>query len=181
LVLPLRYVPDPVLARKAQKVTAIDAALKRFVQQMLETMRENKGVGLAANQVGSLKRVAVIHLPDEEAPLILVNPRITRRLGEREIEEGCLSIPGYQGLVKRAVKVCVRAQDLSGQELRITAENDLLAQVLEHEIDHLDGILYIQRLVSKDSLWKVEQGKEEEAEGGERAKAEAESSVAPAG
>jgi peptide deformylase len=102
-------------------------------------------------------------------------------LGEREIEEGCLSIPGYQGLVKRAVKVCVRAQDLSGQELRITAENDLLAQVLEHEIDHLDGILYIQRLVSKDSLWKVEQGKEEEAEGGERAKAEAESSVAPAG
>jgi len=140
LVLPLRYVPDSVLSRKAPKIKRIDGSTKRFVEDLLDTMRYNGGVGLAANQVGSLQRVAVIQLPEGE-PIVLVNPRVTRREGEREVEEGCLSIPGYQGLVKRAVKVQVRAQDVNGRDIRVEAEGDLLAQALEHEIDHLDGVL----------------------------------------
>ena len=161
MVLPLRYVPDAVLSRKAPKIKRIDGSTKRFVEDLLETMRYNGGVGLAANQVGSLQRVAVIKLPERE-PIVLVNPRVTRREGEREVEEGCLSIPGYQGLVKRAVKVQVQAQDVNGRDIRVEAEDDLLAQALEHEIDHLDGILYIDRLVSKDSFWKLEPKEEDD-------------------
>ena len=161
MVLPLRYVPDPLLGRRAQRIGRIDRSVKRLVESMLDTMRENGGVGLAANQVGSLQRVAVIQLPEEE-PIVLINPRVTRREGEREVEEGCLSIPGYRGLVKRSARVHVRAQDLSGREVRIKAEGDLLAQALEHETDHLNGVLYIQRLASKDSFWKIEPGEEAE-------------------
>jgi peptide deformylase len=155
VVLSIRYAPDPVLNRKASKIAKVDAVTKRFVEDMLETMHYNGGVGLAANQVGSLRRVAVIQMPEEE-PLVLVNPRIVHREGEREIEEGCLSIPGYQGLVKRSVKVRVRAQDLEGRQVEIEAEDDLLAQALEHEVDHLDGVLYIERLARKDAFWKLE-------------------------
>ncbi len=162
MVLPLRYVPDPVLRRRAQRIARIDGSVRRLVEDMLETMRDNGAVGLAANQVGSLRRVAVIQLPEEE-PIVLINPRVTRREGEREVEEGCLSIPGYRGLVKRSAKVHVRAQDLSGREVPIKAEGDLLAQALEHETDHLNGVLYIQRLVSKDSFWKIEPGAEADA------------------
>lgn len=158
-VLSLRFVPDPVLKRKAQRVPRIDGSVKRLVTDMLETMCTSGGVGLAANQVGRLQRVAVIQLPEEE-PLVLINPRVIRREGEREVEEGCLSIPGYQGRVKRSVKIRVRARDLSGHEIRLKAENDLLAQALEHEIDHLNGVLYIDRLADKDSFWKLEPGTE---------------------
>lgn len=158
-VLSLRFVPDPVLKRKAQRVPRIDGSVKRLVQDMLETMRANGGVGLAANQVGRLQRVAVIQLPEEE-PLVLINPRVIRREGERELEEGCLSIPGYQGRVKRSVKIRVRAQDLNGREIRLKAENDLLAQALEHEIDHLNGVLYIDRLADNNAFWKLEPGTE---------------------
>ena len=158
-VLSLRFVPDPVLRRKAQRVRNIDGSVKRLVDDMLETMHENGGAGLAANQVGKLQRVAVIQLPEEE-PLVLINPRIMRREGEREVEEGCLSIPGYQGRVKRSVKVRVRAQDVSGREMRVKAEDDLLAQALEHEIDHLNGVLYIDRLATRDAFWKLEPGTE---------------------
>jgi len=159
-VLSLRFVPDPVLKRKAQRVPRIDGSVKRLVTDMLETMRTSGGVGLAANQVGRLQRVAVIQLPEEEEPLVLINPRVIRREGEREVAEGCLSIPGYQGRVKRSVKIRVRARDLNGHEIRLKAENDLLAQALEHEIDHLNGVLYIDRLAGKDSFWKLEPGTE---------------------
>jgi len=104
--------------------------------------------------VGSLQKVAVIQLPDWDEPLVLINPEIVRREGEREIEEGCLSIPGYRGTVKRSEKVRARALDLSGKVIRIKAEG-LLAQALEHETDHLNGILYIDRLVSREQLWKI--------------------------
>ena len=158
-VLPVRFVPDPVLKRKAQRVPRIDAPVKRLVRDMVETMHSSGGIGLAANQVGSLQRVVVIQFPEEE-PLVLINPRVVRREGERELDEGCLSIPGYQGRVKRSIKVRVRAQDLSGREIRLKAEDDLLAQALEHEIDHLNGVLYIDRLASEDSFWKLEPGTE---------------------
>ena len=117
-------------------------------------MYDERGVGLAANQIGSLQKVAVIQTPEMEEALVLINPEIVKQEGEREIEEGCLSIPGYRGLVKRSVSVRARARGLDGKVIRINAD-ELLAQALEHEIDHLNGILYIDRLVSPDDLWKI--------------------------
>jgi peptide deformylase len=150
----MRLVPDGVLREKAKKIGKIPPTMKKYTDDMVETMHAEEGVGLAANQVGSLQKVAVIQLPDWEEPLILINPEIVRREGEREVEEGCLSIPGYRGTVKRSEKVRARALDLSGRVIRIKAEG-LLAQALEHETDHLNGILYIDRLVSREQLWKI--------------------------
>jgi peptide deformylase len=141
--------------------------MKKFSEDMIETMHAEEGVGLAANQVGALQKVAVIQLPEWEEALVLINPEIVKQEGEREVEEGCLSIPGYRGLVKRSVSVRVRALGLDGKVMRIKAD-ELQAQALEHEIDHLNGVLYIDRLVSPDSLWKVPQPEEgaDESEGG---------------
>lgn len=160
-VLPLRTAPDPILRRKAQKIKVIDASLKRLIQDMVETMYEAKGVGIAANQVGSLRKVAIIQLPEDEGPRIFINPEIVRREGERELDEGCLSVPGYRGVAKRSVTVEARAQDLDGKVFRIKAEDNLLAQALEHEVDHLNGVLYIDHLADKDSLHKIEEEEEE--------------------
>ena len=153
-LLSMRLVPDGVLRERAKKIGKIPPTMKKYTDDMVETMHAEEGVGLAANQVGSLQKVAVIQLPDWEEPLILINPEIVRREGEREVEEGCLSIPGYRGTVKRSEKVRARALDLSGRVIRIKAEG-LLAQALEHETDHLNGILYIDRLVSREQLWKI--------------------------
>jgi len=153
-LLSMRFVPDGVLREKAKKISKIPPTMKKYTDDMVETMHAEEGVGLAANQVGSLQKVAVIQLPDWDEPLVLINPEIIRREGEREIEEGCLSIPGYRGTVKRSEKVRARALDLSGKVIRIKAEG-LLAQALEHETDHLNGILYIDRLVSREKLWKI--------------------------
>ncbi len=153
-LLTMRFVPDAVLREKAKKIGKIPANMRKYTEDMVETMHAENGVGLAANQVGSLQKVAVIQLPDWDEPLVLINPEIVRREGEREIEEGCLSIPGYRGTVKRSERVRARALDLSGKVVRIRAEG-LLAQALEHETDHLNGILYIDRLVSQDSLRKI--------------------------
>lgn len=153
-VLRMRIVPDPILRQKAKKIGKIPANMKKLVTDMVETMYDEHGVGLAANQIGSLQKVAVIQTPEMEEPLVLINPEIVKQEGEREVEEGCLSIPGYRGLVKRSVSVRARAQGLDGKVIRIKAD-ELLAQALEHEIDHLNGILYIDRLVSPDNLWKI--------------------------
>ena len=169
-ILNMRLVPDPILRRHANKVGKILPNLKKFASDMVETMHSHNGVGLAANQVGSLEKVAVIQTPDMEDPLVLVNPEITRREGEREVVEGCLSLPGYRGMVKRSVKVRARALGLDGKVLRINAD-ELLAQALEHETDHLNGVLFIDHLVSPDSLWKISDeppdDDDEEAEGDE--------------
>jgi len=162
-VLPMRFLPDRILRQQAKKIGKIPLNLKKYTEDMIETMYAEQGVGLAANQVGSLQKVAVIQLPEWEEALVLINPEIIRREGEREVEEGCLSIPGYRGMVKRSEKVRARALDLNGKIVRIKADG-LLAQALEHETDHLNGILYIDRLVSRDKLWKVTYTPEGEAE-----------------
>ena len=163
-VLKMRFVPDPILRQKAKKMGKIPTNMKKLVSDMLETMYDERGVGLAANQIGSLQKVAVIQTPEMEEPLVLINPEIVKQEGEREVEEGCLSIPGYRGLVKRSVSVRARALGLDGKVIRIKAD-ELLAQALEHEIDHLNGILYIDRLVSPDDLWKIKPvGEDEEGE-----------------
>lgn len=162
-VLPMRFLPDRVLRQQAKKIGKIPPNLKKYSEDMIETMHAEQGVGLAANQVGSLQKVAVIQLPDWEEALVLINPEIIRREGEREVEEGCLSIPGYRGMVKRSERVRARALDLNGKVIRIKADG-LLAQALEHETDHLNGILYIDHLVSRDKLWKVTYTPEGQAE-----------------
>jgi peptide deformylase len=153
--LPIRTVPDPILREKTRRIGSIDASVKRLIADMRETLNAEEGrAGLAAPQVGSSLRVAVISVPEVEEDIVLVNPEIVRRKGERIITEGCLSIPGYFGELKRAETVTAKALDANGKEFRIKGEG-LLAQALEHEIDHLDGILYIDRLESPDNFWKI--------------------------
>jgi peptide deformylase len=154
-LLNLRILPDPVLRQKARRVSKIDDSLQKLIDDMIETMRAASGVGLAANQVGILQRVVVIEIPEEEGVWVLINPEIIRREGERVVEEGCLSIPGYRGELTRSLKVRVRALDRDGKTVRIKAEG-LLAQALEHETDHINGTLYIDHLESADKLWKME-------------------------
>ncbi len=153
-VLPIRVVPDPVLRQKAKHVRSIDSSINKLIADMLETVHAAPGVGLAAPQVGVSLRIIVISLPEKEE-IVLLNPEIVRRNGERCVDEGCLSIPGYMGKVKRATSVTVKGRDAAGKEIRIKAK-ELLAQALEHEIDHLRGVLYIDRLESAESLHKVE-------------------------
>jgi peptide deformylase len=134
---------DPVLKTRASRVKEFDEALIRLTEEMLVTMRERDGVGLAANQVGRLRRVLVAGIEEDE--YILVNPVIEARSEETEVlPEGCLSIPGIQVDVERPVAVTVSGQDASGDEVRFEAEG-LLARVFQHEIDHLDGVLILDR------------------------------------
>ena len=154
-VLPIRTLPDPVLKQKAKKVSTIDGSIQKLIEDMLETVRADPGrAALAAPQVGTSLRVIVIDIPDAEG-VVLINPEIVKRSGQRSVTEGCLSVPGYYGEVKRAKSVTVKGRDASGKEIRIKADN-LLAQALEHEIDHLNGILYIDHLESQQELHKVE-------------------------
>jgi peptide deformylase len=153
-VLNIRTLPDPVLRHKARRVNKIDAPLQRLIDDMIDTMRDAEGVGLAANQVGVLRRVIVIEIPEEEQVRVLINPDITRREGEHDLYEGCLSIPGYRGELRRSIKVRARGLGRDGKPVRIRAEG-LLAQALEHEIDHINGILYVDHLESPDKLHKL--------------------------
>jgi peptide deformylase len=154
-ILNIRTLPDPVLRQKTKKISAIDRSVKKLVKDMTETLHAEDGrVGLAAPQVGVSLRITVIGLPDEE-DIILINPEIVRRKGQRLVSEGCLSIPGYIGEVYRAEVVTAKGLDIQGKEIRIKGEG-LLAQALEHEIDHLNGILYIDRMENMDSLRKIQ-------------------------
>ena len=140
--------PEKVLREKTLRVTDCDSKLNKLIDDMIETMYAAPGVGLAANQVGVSKQVAVIDVSarDEKSPLIvLVNPEIVHLEGVVEAEEGCLSVPDYTTVVKRAMKVCVKGLDRHGKPLEIEAEG-LLARALQHEIDHLNGILFIDRM-----------------------------------
>lgn len=152
-VLEMRLLPDPIIRQKAKPVAVVDQAIEALISNMTDTMRAAGGVGLAGNQVGFLKRLVVIELPDEDVR-VLVNPEIIEREGEREVDEGCLSIPGYRGKVNRSERVKARWSDLEGNLTEIDAEG-LLAQALEHETDHINGILYVDHLISKDSFWKI--------------------------
>ncbi len=154
-ILPICHFPnDPVLRQKAKRVSRIDKSIRQLIDDMVETMQQVNGVGLAATQVGVPLRVAVLQMPDEE-PMAIINPEIVKRDGEQEVTEGCLSIPGYFGELKRSASVTVKGRDRQGKAIRIKATG-LMAEALEHEIDHLDGTLYIDHLDSQDKLHKVE-------------------------
>lgn len=174
-VLPVRVLPDDkaVLRRKANKVPRLDKSIQKLIDDMIESMHAAHGVGLAAPQIGVSLRVVVFGLPEEE-PFALINPEIVRRSGERRLTEGCLSVPGYRGELTRSLKVTVKGLDRSGKPVRLKAEDNLLAQALEHEIDHLNGVLYIDYLASEDALWRVgepggEEADDEEADNDEAA------------
>ena len=140
--------PDPVLAKRGEPVTVFDDKLKTLVEEMFESMYEAQGIGLAAPQIGLSQRLTVIDISfkkDPEAKVVLINPEIIHREGQQYEEEGCLSLPEIREKVKRAAKVKVRAQNTDGEWFEIEGE-ELLSRAFQHEIDHLDGILFIDRL-----------------------------------
>lgn len=153
-VLPIRLVPDPVLFRKARKVAKILPHHHQLAADMTDTLAFHQGIGLAANQVGQLERLVVVQTPELDEPLVLLNPEIVRKEGEREVEEGCLSVPGFRGMVTRAEKIRAKGIGLDAKAKRIDAE-ELLAQALEHEIDHLNGITYLDHLLAHTKLRQV--------------------------
>jgi peptide deformylase len=147
----IKKYPDPVLRKKTASVGAIDEDLCRLIDDMVETMHAAPGVGLAANQVGVPLQIAVIDIGDHEEegkkrPLVvLINPEIVSQEGAVVAEEGCLSVPDFTEKVKRAARVKVRARDRAGKTFELDADG-LMAKALQHEIDHLNGILFIDRL-----------------------------------
>ena len=153
---PITVIPQDaaVLRAKAKRVPGVDNALLRLVEDMIDSMHAANGVGLAAPQIGVSLRLVVIGMPDE-IPFVLINPEIVKRSGERLLYEGCLSVPGYRGQVTRSERVLAKATDLQGREIRIRAENDLLAQALEHEINHINGILYIDQVEDPDTFHRL--------------------------
>lgn len=163
---------NALLRLKSQKVKRIEPATQTLIDDMLETMRAANGVGLAAPQLGVLQRVIVIEIPaDKEDPAskpqlhALINPEIVKASAETETdEEGCLCLPHYVGQVKRSVAVVAKGRDRRGKEVRVRGR-DLLARALQHEIDHLDGILFTERMEDGATLRYVPP--KEEAEGGE--------------
>jgi peptide deformylase len=153
-VLQIRTLPDPVLRQKAKRIGRIDGSVQRLIDDMLDTMHAANGVGLAAPQVGVSLRVAVIQLPEGE-PIALINPEVVKRQGERVLNEACLSVPGYYGEIRRSVTVKVKALDREGRQFRIKGEG-LLAEALEHEIDHLNGMLYVDRVDSPEKIYEAQ-------------------------
>jgi peptide deformylase len=137
-------------------VPSIDGSIQQLIDDMVETMRQADGVGLAAPQVGVPLRVIVLQLPEEEI-MVIINPEIVKSDGEREVTEGCLSVPGYAGEIKRSVSVTIKGLNRQGKAIRIKATG-LMAQALEHELDHLDGVLFVDHVKSRDKLYKVEAG-----------------------
>ncbi|HWE06659.1 MAG TPA: peptide deformylase [Rhizomicrobium sp.] len=140
--------PDPVLSARGENVTEFGPELGQFVEEMWASMYAAHGIGLAAPQVGVSKRITVIDASFKERPdekLVLINPEIIKREGKQFEEEGCLSLPEIRDKVHRAARVTVRAQDVNGEFFEADGE-ELLARAIQHEIDHLDGILFIDRL-----------------------------------
>ncbi|MGQ9493688.1 MAG: peptide deformylase [Anaerolineae bacterium] len=164
---------EPILRQKAKRVTNFGPSLENLVQDMLDTMHAANGLGLAAPQIGIPLRLLVIEMPAEEDEegkeiqpgqlYIYCNPEIVKAYGEEEDEEGCLSVPGYVGTVKRAAVVVVKGQDLKGRPIRTKAQG-LLARAFQHEIDHLDGKLFLDRVDSPEKLRRIRPRENQEVE-----------------
>ncbi|HLN61248.1 MAG TPA: peptide deformylase [Symbiobacteriaceae bacterium] len=168
--------PAPVLRKKAKPVTKVNASIRQLLDDMAETMYKAPGVGLAAPQVGVSKRIIVIDPHDETTGLLqLINPEIVHQEGWVQGTEGCLSVPGYVGEVYRYEKVKVVALDRNGRKVYFDAEG-WLARIFQHEIDHLDGIMYTDKC---QNLREVEPGSEEEAEAEANAEAGVEVAAGP--
>lgn len=161
----LRYEGDEILKKRSREIEVIDDKIKELAQDMMETMHKWDGLGLAAPQVGILKRIIVIDLYEEGTQYTLINPIIVKEKGIQEVEEGCLSFPNTFGKVDRPKEIIVEALDLSGKKVKIKA-TDLLAQALSHEIDHLNGIVFTEKVLpgtlevlTKEELKKAKERK----------------------
>lgn len=137
---------DEILRKKAREVEKVDDKIKEILEDMVETMHQFNGVGLAGPQIGILKRLVVIDLYDGDGPIKLVNPKMIKQEGEQEVEEGCLSFPNQFAKVIRPAKVVIEALNENGERMRVEAEG-LLAQAISHELDHLDGILFVDKII----------------------------------
>ncbi len=142
----LRYEKDEILKKKSREVDTIDEKIQILIDDMIETMYKYNGVGLSAVQVGILKRVVVIDIEDGTGVKVLINPKITKTKGEQEVEEGCLSFPNQYAKMIRPKEVTVEAFDRNGKKITIKAK-DLLAQAIAHECDHLDGIVFVDKMI----------------------------------
>jgi peptide deformylase len=176
-VRPIVVYDDPLLRKRSRQVRRVSPAIRELVDDMVETMHAANGIGLAAIQVGAPKNVVVVQLPeDEENPhggilYVVANPQLARKSRETEAgTEGCLSVPGLAGEVSRHRAVTVKGLDARGKPVRIKAEG-LLARVFQHEIDHCDGVLFIDHIEDPEKLWTVKEGEEEAAEATQQGKA----------
>jgi peptide deformylase len=165
-LLNILHYPDPRLRTKAKAVTEFDSSLKTLISDMFETMYEAPGIGLAATQVNVHKRLLVMDVSeDKDDPKVLINPEILMSEGDEEMDEGCLSVPGYYETVRRAEKVSVRAQNAEGEFFELTADG-LEAVCIQHEIDHLEGKLFVDYIsgLKRDRIRKkLEKQKKQEA------------------
>jgi len=152
-ILPILTFPNGLLRKKAKPIKIIDNELKDLIVNMTDTLKQAQGVGLAANQVGVLKRLCIIKSSPDEDYKAYINPEIIKKTGTRFVNEGCLSFPEYNGIVKRSISITARYLDETGGKIKITAD-ELLSQALEHEIDHLNGILFIDHLKEHEKLVK---------------------------
>lgn len=153
-ILPLVTMDNPVLHQKAKRVRTISDSIQKLIDDMIETMRHADGAGLAAPQVGVPLQVVVIDAVEEDE-ITLINPELVKSSGEYEVTEGCLSLPGYKGEVTRWESVTVKGRDRHGKQVRLKADG-LLAHVLQHEIDHINGVVYIDHLESRDKLTRIQ-------------------------
>ena len=142
----IRTEGDEILRKKSKKVEVIDEKIRELIQDMKETLHKYDGVGLAAVQVGILKQIVVIHESEDEPIYVLINPEIISQSGTQIVEEGCLSFPNKFAKIKRPEKISIQALDESGKKIKITGEK-LLAQAISHEIDHLNGEVFIDKIV----------------------------------
>ncbi len=145
-------IPDPVLTKKTSLVKTFDSALKKLSEEMIKACKSAHGIGLAAPQIGKSIRMCIIDLEHMGLPaFVLVNPKITKKSWKKvDMEEGCLSIPGVFGIVKRPEKIKVEAQNLQGEKHLFDASG-LVARVIQHEVDHLDGVLFTSKIIKKTS------------------------------
>lgn len=142
----IREEGDEILRKKSREVEQIDDRIKELIEDMIETMHKYNGVGLAAVQVGILKRIVVIDLYDDKGPIVLINPVIIKEKGEQEVEEGCLSFPNQFAKIVRPAEVVAEYIDRDGKRMRVKAK-ELLAQAISHELDHLEGELFIDKII----------------------------------
>ena len=172
MVREIKKIGDPVLRRKAKKIEKVTKETLKLIDDMVETMHAAHGLGLAAPQVGVLQRVAVVEieqkedLPGSGVIYALINPEVVKQSEETwQNQEGCLSIPGWRGDVERPMRISVKALDREGKHVKLDVEG-WVARAFLHEIDHLEGVLYIDKLAAPDRIWRIEEGKEEEERAG---------------
>ena len=164
----IKTLKDPVLRKTAHKIEKVTPELRKLIEDLFETMHAHNGVGLAAPQVGISKRLFVVEveahpeIPGSGVRYALINPEITQFSPEREVgQEGCLSIPGWRGDVERATRVIVRGMDGEGKRIKLEVEG-YVARAMQHELDHLDGVLFIDKLIAPDRIWRVNESEDEE-------------------